>query len=115
MKTLIPILKIFPVLLLCSSPDVNGETNQRSPGNPTSSEYQDHFAEDGGIAATSGLINPHAWHRDGKTYVVYQGDMNAPTITFYDHRKPKGGRWAPNVKVGANPLRDKDTHGTPSL
>ena len=115
MKVPIPILKISPVLLLCSSLDVNGETNQRSPKDPASSKYRDHFAEDGGIAATSGLINPSAWHREGKTYVVYQGKMNAPTITSYDHRKPKGERWAPNVKVGVNPLGNTDTHGTPSM
>jgi hypothetical protein len=88
---------------------------QGKAGDSVSSEYRDHFAEDGGIAATSGLINPHAWHRDGKTYVVYQGDMNAPTITFYDHRKPKGERWAPAVKTGVNPLGNRDTHGTPSM
>ena len=88
---------------------------QRGPSDSASSEYRDHFAEDGGIAATSGLINPHAWHHDGKTYVVYQSDMNAPTITFYDHRKPKGERWASNVKVGVNPLGNTDTHGAPSM
>ncbi len=88
---------------------------QRGPSDPASSGYRDHFAEDGGIAATSGLINPSAWHREGKTYVVYQGKMNAPTITSYDHRKPKGERWAPNVKVGVNPLGNTDTHGTPSM
>ena len=88
---------------------------QGKAGDSVSSEYRDHFAEDGGIAATSGLINPHAWHRDGKTYVVYQGDMNAPTITFYDHRKPKGERWAPAVKTGVNPLGNRDTHGAPSM
>ena len=61
------------------------------------------------------MINSYAWHHDGKTYVVYQSDMNAPTITFYDHRKPKGERWASNVKVGVNPLGNTDTHGAPSM
>ena len=115
MKVPIPILKIFPVLLLCSSLDVNGENNQRSPKDPASSKCRDHFADNGGINAISSGNSPQAWHHDGKTYVVYQGDMNAPTITSYDHRKPKGERWAPNVKVGVNPLGNTDTHGAPGM
>ena len=92
--------------------------HQREPSDPASSEYREHFAEDGGICATHGLINPQAWHHDGKTYVAYQGEMNAPTITYYDHRKasaPGGVRWAPAVKAGVNPLGGTDTHGAPSM
>ena len=115
MKMLIPILKIFPVLLLSHALDVNGKNNRKSLGNPASSKYRDHFAEDGGINAIASANSPQAWHHDGKTYVVYQGDMNAPTFTYYDHRKPKGERWAAAVKAGVNPLGNRDTHGAPGM
>ena len=89
--------------------------DQKIPTGVASPQSNAHFAKDGGIAATHDLINPHAWHHDGKTYVVYQGDQNAPTFTFYDHRKLKGERWAPAVKAGVNPLGNTDTHGAPSM
>jgi len=82
------------------------------PSHPCIPEYSWHFADDGAICAIHGLISPQAWHYDGKTYVVYQGRMNAPHITFFDH---KTARWAPIVNAGVNPLGDLDTHGAPAM
>ena len=109
----------------------NNDVGQcRTPGSIRS--YTLHFAEDGAICAIHGLISPQAWYQDGKTYVVYQGKMNAPRITYYEHGADRGkrverqlgyyghkleqtGRWGPTVTVGENPLGDADTHGAPAM
>jgi len=74
-----------------------------------------HFAEDGAISAIHGLISPQAWYHEGRTYVAYQGDMNAPRVTYYEHEGEYRGQWGPIVTAGENPLGDGDTHGAPSM
>ncbi len=61
-------------------------------------------------------VGPQAVDLDGKTLVVYQGWLNAPTVVAYDH---VSRRWDGPYKIGDNPLTSGwnplDTHGAPAL
>ncbi len=71
-----------------------------------------HFAEDGASSAINGINRPPAVCFNNKTYITYQGVMNAAMITVYDHAKKE---WGPIVRTGSSPLGDADTHGAPAM
>lgn len=61
-------------------------------------------------------VKPQAIHRDGVTYIAYQGWLNDPYIVGYDHDSED---WDGPYKVGDNPLNSGgnplNTHGAPAL
>jgi len=74
--------------------------------------WGNHFTTEGAVGAIHGYIEPQAWYRDGKTFIVYQGWLNAPEITYYDHVKEQ---WSGIFMAGVNPLGGTDTHGAPAM
>lgn len=62
------------------------------------------------------VIGPQAVHFQGVTYLVYQGWLNAPFVTGFEHATR---RWLGPFKVGDNPLTTSrnplNTHGAPAL
>ena len=65
-------------------------------------------------AETPWYINifPRAQTYAGKTYVVFQDELQDPFIKVYDHIN---GQWSAAVKLGVNPLPNDDTHGNPVI
>ena len=78
----------------------------------TEQRWANYFTNEGAVCAIHGFIEPQAWYRDGKTFIVYQGWLNAPEITYYDHAN---GQWSDIVMAGVNPLGGTDTHGAPAI
>lgn len=61
----------------------------------------------------SPISQPSAIYALGKTYVVYQGDVNfAPYIVAYDHAV---GTWSTPIRVSGNNPVAGDGHGAPSM
>jgi len=74
--------------------------------------HTQHFAEDASPLGVHGIIGPQAWHRNGRTYVAYQGVKSAPHVACYDHEKKV---WLKTVPVGVNPIGHRDSHGAPAM
>ncbi len=78
----------------------------------------DFFAKDtsGQAIYEDMAIGPQAVHMDGVTYIAYQGWLNDPYITAFDHATRE---WDGPYKVGDNPLNVSanplNTHGAPAL
>jgi putative cell wall-binding protein len=82
---------------------------------PASGYDADFFAADtGGQAVYENMaIKPQAVHRDGVTYIAYQGPNLHPYVIAYKHATKT---WTGPVMVAENPLSAiRDTHGGPAL
>lgn len=85
----------------------------------TKSKMVDHFAENGFGNAVAIVQHPAGIHKDGITYVSYQGPLEDPYIAAYNHAAEE---WTGPFKAGVSamgkdPTRKKkiDNHGKPSM
>jgi len=73
----------------------------------------DHFASNAAQEAilSEMAIHPASIHRDGITYVAYQGPGYDPYLCAYDESTRQ---WSAPIRIGTNPL-SLDAHGAPSM
>lgn len=87
--------------------------------NVSTAEMVDHFADNAWGNALAVVQHPAGEHRDGITYVSYQGPLEDPYVASYNHDT---GEWIGPFKagisaMGKDPDRAKkiDNHGKPTM
>ena len=105
----------------CSS---SGDNPSTQPSNEVNSvktvnqiEKVDHFAENGFGNAVAIIQHPAGIHKNGITYVSYQGALEDPYVAAYNHdTKQWTGPFKAGVSaMGKDPSRKIDNHGKPSM
>lgn len=93
-------------------------TQEASSSNESNVQLAEYFADNGVGNPLSVVQHPAGIHRDGITYVSYQGPFEDPYIAAYNH---KTGKWQGPYDAGTSELgrreeRTKyDNHGKPTL
>lgn len=82
-----------------------------------SAKKVDHFAENGFGNAVAIIQHPAGIHKDGITYVSYQGALEDPYVAAYNHETEEWtGPFKAGVSImGKDPSRKIDNHGKPSM
>lgn len=80
-------------------------------------EMTDYFADNGLGNAVAVIQHPAGEHKDGITYVSYQGPLEDPYVAAFNHVT---GTWTGPFKagesiMGKDPSRNIDNHGKPTL
>ncbi len=77
----------------------------------------DYFSENGYGEGVAVVQHPAGEHRDGVTYVAYQGIKEDPYVAAYDHNEKKwyGPFRAGESILGKDPSKKIDSHGKPTL
>ncbi|WP_371397561.1 BNR-4 repeat-containing protein [Fretibacter rubidus] len=106
------LISIGALITSCSAADM-------VPTAEAKSKTVNHFAENGFGNAVAIVQHPAGIHRDGITYVSYQGALEDPYIAAYNHAtKEWTGPFKAGVSaMGKDPKRKKkiDNHGKPSM
>ena len=110
MKYSKPLLASFA--LLASSIYSHAGADPETP--PNASPY---FADNGFGEGVAVVQHPAGEHRDGITYVSYQGPLEDPYVAAYDHAKDEwSGPFKAGVSLlGKDPKGKIDSHGKPTL
>lgn len=114
--------KIFTKLTLASvisfSLLTSGCSSDISSITKVKSEKVDYFADDALGNALAIVQHPAGVHRDGITYVSYQGPLEDPYVASYNHETEQWqGPFKAGVSdMGKDPTRTKiDNHGKPTM